>query len=59
LRLSLVQGDWRISAFVDNVADTKYDVFCFSHQFISSPFGVDPCFDGIPRRYGLELAKDF
>lgn len=59
LRLSLVQGDWRLSAFVDNVADTKYDVFCFSSQFISSPFGVDPCYDGIPRRYGLELAKDF
>jgi iron complex outermembrane receptor protein len=59
LRLSLVRDNWRLTGFVDNATDTEYDTFCFSHDFISSPFGVDPCFDGTPRRYGIELSKDF
>jgi outer membrane receptor protein involved in Fe transport len=59
LRLSLIKGNWRLTGYVDNATDTEYDTFCFSHDFISSPFGVDPCFDGTPRRYGIELSKDF
>lgn len=59
LRLSLEKDDWRVSVYADNVADENYDTFCFIGRFIGNANGINPCFTGNPRRFGLELSMDF
>ena len=59
LRLSLEKDDWRLSFYADNVNDEEYDTFCFIGRFIGNANGINPCFTGNPRRYGVELSVNF
>lgn len=59
LRLGMEKDNWRISLYADNVTDESYDTFCFIGRFIGNANGINPCFTGNPRRYGIEATIDF